>query len=478
MGNGEIRRYRRKCGYVTSDPHECRRAPAKSVDRDAFRRESSISPSVAGAQVANSRPRRAALPYFFNAGLFCDATAGRARRLRCARRARLRHRLRHAVRPAYKGITLAAATAVALAGLGHNVPFCFNRKEAKDHGEGGNIVGAPLAGRALIVDDVITDGASKREAIEIIRAAGATAAGVLIALDRQERGQGELSATQEVSRNFALPVTAIATLEDVSTAGARPESGQRRTHRDTESARRGIAVRSAWNACRARSPGAREGERKMKKTVCVACPWIPPGGGVQGVDETGSPLGERRRGMRKRVITRQASRARGCADRSHADSGAGEGEGAEFERGRGSSRCKRQKRKERRSSLLQREREFDVWCATATSADPRTRPELGRAHQGDRKARDGDAEGWILPRRQEQTGVRGAAGRSPPTSPHENAARLVRTSRRAEKMEQLKAKFDPTERWMAGRTPRDTSRPARAKAASEPKARAPTPRRS
>ena len=117
--------------------------------------------------------------------------------------------------PAYKGITLAAATAVALAELGHNVPFCFNRKEAKDHGEGGNIVGAPLKGRVLIVDDVITDGASKREAIEIIRAAGATPAGVLIALDRQERGQGELSATQEVSRDYAIPVSAIATLADI-----------------------------------------------------------------------------------------------------------------------------------------------------------------------------------------------------------------------------------------------------------------------
>jgi orotate phosphoribosyltransferase len=104
---------------------------------------------------------------------------------------------------------------VGLAGLGHNVPFCYNRKEAKDHGEGGTLVGAPLEGRALIVDDVITEGAAKREAIEIIRAAGATPAGVLIALDRQERGSGELSATQEVSRDYGLPVTAIATLADI-----------------------------------------------------------------------------------------------------------------------------------------------------------------------------------------------------------------------------------------------------------------------
>ena len=155
-------------------------------------------------------------PYFFNAGLFSDGE--RLGELgRYYARAALASGIGFDVifGPAYKGITLAAATAISLAGLGHNVPFCFNRKEAKDHGEGGNIVGAPLQGRALIIDDVITDGASKREAIEIIRAAGATPAGVLIALDRQERGTGELSATQEVSREYGLPVTAIATLNDI-----------------------------------------------------------------------------------------------------------------------------------------------------------------------------------------------------------------------------------------------------------------------
>ena len=99
--------------------------------------------------------------------------------------------------------------------MGHNVPFSYNRKEAKDHGEGGNIVGAPLAGRVLIIDDVISAGTSVRESEAMIRAAGAVPAGVLIALDRQERGQGELSATQEVSRNHGMPVTAIATLDDV-----------------------------------------------------------------------------------------------------------------------------------------------------------------------------------------------------------------------------------------------------------------------
>ncbi len=164
-------------------------------------------------------------PYFFNAGLFCDGgTLGELAGFYA--RAALASGIAFDILfgPAYKGITLASATAVALAGLGHNVPFCFNRKEAKDHGEGGNIVGGPLAGRALIVDDVITEGASKREAIEIIRAAGAIPAGVLIALDRQERGRGELSASQEVTRDFAVPVTAIATLEDIlATLRARPE---------------------------------------------------------------------------------------------------------------------------------------------------------------------------------------------------------------------------------------------------------------
>ena len=164
-------------------------------------------------------------PYFFNAGLFDDgAKLGLLGRYYA--RAALASGIVFDVifGPAYKGITLAAATAIALAESGHNVPFCFNRKEAKDHGEGGNIVGAPLKGRALIVDDVITDGGAKREAIEFIRNAGAIPSGVLIALDRQERGQGELSATQELSRGFGLPVTAIATLEDIlETLRGRPD---------------------------------------------------------------------------------------------------------------------------------------------------------------------------------------------------------------------------------------------------------------
>jgi orotate phosphoribosyltransferase len=155
-------------------------------------------------------------PYFFNAGLFHDgASLGELSRFyaRAALASGIAFDLLFG--PAYKGITLASATAVALAQLGHNVPFSYNRKEAKDHGEGGNIIGAPLRGRVMIIDDVISAGTSVRESEAMIRAAGAVPAGVLIALDRQERGLGELSATQEVSRNHGIPVTAIATLDDV-----------------------------------------------------------------------------------------------------------------------------------------------------------------------------------------------------------------------------------------------------------------------
>ena len=117
--------------------------------------------------------------------------------------------------PAYKGIPLVSALAIGLAEKGHNLPYSFNRKEAKDHGEGGLIVGAPLAGRVLIVDDVITDGAAKREAIELVRSHGATPAGVLIMLDRKERGTGTKSAVQELEAQFGIPVVAIASLPDV-----------------------------------------------------------------------------------------------------------------------------------------------------------------------------------------------------------------------------------------------------------------------
>src|SRR4030067_524050 len=117
--------------------------------------------------------------------------------------------------PAYKGIPLAAGPAIALAEQGRNVPYCYNRKEAKDHGEGGTTVGAKLHGRVLIGDDVVSAGRSVRESVELIRAAGAQPCGVAIALDRMERGQGDLSAVQEVQLTFGIPVVSIATLDDL-----------------------------------------------------------------------------------------------------------------------------------------------------------------------------------------------------------------------------------------------------------------------
>lgn len=156
-------------------------------------------------------------PYFFNAGLF---KSGRAL-------AELGRHYAHAIQqaqlecdvlfgPAYKGIPLVATTAVALADRhGRDLPWSFNRKEAKDHGEGGSIVGAPLNGRVLIIDDVITAGTAIRESVDIIRAAGAVPHGVVLALDRQERGQGALSAVQEVEQVLHIPVTSIIKLEDL-----------------------------------------------------------------------------------------------------------------------------------------------------------------------------------------------------------------------------------------------------------------------
>ena len=164
-------------------------------------------------------------PYFFNAGLFNrGGTLGQlarfyAQTLLAARDAGL-VRFDMLFGPAYKGITLASATAVALAELGCDVCFAYNRKEAKDHGEGGVIVGGPLAGRVMIVDDVITAGTSVRESVHLIREAGATPAGVLIALDRMERAgsDGALSAhsaVQEVEKLYSIPVIAIASLVDL-----------------------------------------------------------------------------------------------------------------------------------------------------------------------------------------------------------------------------------------------------------------------
>jgi len=155
-------------------------------------------------------------PYFFNAGLFHDGLALKqlggfyAKAILDAGIA-----FDMLFGPAYKGIPLVAAIAIALAEQGHNVHFSFNRKEVKDHGEGGSVIGAPLAGRVLIVDDVISAGTSVRESIELIRASGATPCGLAIALDRMERGGGELSAVQEVEHKYNMPVISIVTLSDL-----------------------------------------------------------------------------------------------------------------------------------------------------------------------------------------------------------------------------------------------------------------------
>jgi orotate phosphoribosyltransferase len=154
-------------------------------------------------------------PYFFNAGLFNNGRA-LARLGQYYADAIIDSGLQFDVLfgPAYKGITLAASCAIALADK-HNrsVPYCFNRKEAKDHGEGGNLIGAPLAGKVLIIDDVITAGTAIRESMAIIEAAGAQATGVLIALNRQERGQADRSAIQEVEETYRIPVISIISLE-------------------------------------------------------------------------------------------------------------------------------------------------------------------------------------------------------------------------------------------------------------------------
>ena len=155
-------------------------------------------------------------PYFFNAGLFNDgASLSRLSDFYARRILAAGIGFDVLFGPAYKGIPLAAGAAMALAGLGRNAPYAYNRKEAKDHGEGGTLVGAPLKGRVLIIDDVISAGTSVCESVDLIRGAGATPAAVVIALDRQERGQGELSAVQEVEKDFGIPVISVASLTDL-----------------------------------------------------------------------------------------------------------------------------------------------------------------------------------------------------------------------------------------------------------------------
>ena len=156
-------------------------------------------------------------PYFFNTGLFnTGAQLGKLGHFYA--QALLQSGIQPDILygPAYKGIPLVSATSIAYAEItGGDIPFAFNRKEAKDHGEGGSLVGAPLKGKVIILDDVITAGTSVRESVEIINHAGATPAGVLIALDRQEKGLNECSAIQEVQDRYAMPVVAIITLANI-----------------------------------------------------------------------------------------------------------------------------------------------------------------------------------------------------------------------------------------------------------------------
>ena len=187
-------------------------------------------------------------PYFFNAGLFSDGEAA-AMLGRCYAAAIVRSGLEFDMifGPAYKGIPLVTAAAIGLAAHhGLSVPYAYNRKEAKEHGEGGLVVGAPLHGRVLIVDDVITAGTAVRESLELIRRAGAEPVGVALALDREERGQGDLSAVQELERNEGLKCVSIVTLSDLiealaaSAAGAPRISAEQLTQLRAYRARYGV----------------------------------------------------------------------------------------------------------------------------------------------------------------------------------------------------------------------------------------------
>ncbi len=190
-------------------------------------------------------------PYFFNAGEFNTGAA----------LARLGHFYARAIAhsgiefdmlfgPAYKGIPLATAVAIALSAAGRDVPCAFNRKEIKDHGEGGALIGAPLAGRALVIDDVITAGTAVGESVQIIQAAGASPIGVAIALDRQERGQGELSAIQEVRQRYRLEVITIASLTDLlDYAKDQPQLAATRSAIEAYRARYGIQISQSSTSC-------------------------------------------------------------------------------------------------------------------------------------------------------------------------------------------------------------------------------------
>jgi orotate phosphoribosyltransferase len=176
-------------------------------------------------------------PYFFNAGLFDDgAKLGRLAEFYARRLVASGLPFDMLFGPAYKGVTLAAAVSIELARLGHNKPFAYNRKEAKDHGEGGTLVGAPVKGRVLIIDDVISAGTSVRESIQMIQAVGATPCGVTIALDRQEKAtdssgaEQSWSAVQHVQQQIGMPVCAIATLADLLDYLARTQETTLQVH--------------------------------------------------------------------------------------------------------------------------------------------------------------------------------------------------------------------------------------------------------
>jgi orotate phosphoribosyltransferase len=156
-------------------------------------------------------------PYFFNAGLFNDGdTLHQLGQFYAKAILAAQLPFDMLFGPAYKGIPLVSSVAIALAEFGHNYPFCFNRKEVKDHGEGGSLVGAPLTGRVLIVDDVISAGTSVRESVDLIQSSGASPGGVVIALDRMERGSGQFSAVQEVKKTHQIPVISIVDLNDLT----------------------------------------------------------------------------------------------------------------------------------------------------------------------------------------------------------------------------------------------------------------------
>jgi orotate phosphoribosyltransferase len=184
-------------------------------------------------------------PYFFNAGLFGDGASSAALG-RCYAAAILRSGIEFDMLfgPAYKGIPLVTSLAIALAEHhGRNVPYAFNRKEAKDHGEGGSVVGTPLRGRVLVVDDVITAGTAVREALQLIRAAGAQPVAVAFALDRRERGQGNLSAVQELETQEGLTCVSVVTLDDLIETLAQPPDGRVRISAEQLTSLRGYRAR-------------------------------------------------------------------------------------------------------------------------------------------------------------------------------------------------------------------------------------------